>query len=289
MDVSVGLPLNMPGASGEAAIAWARRAQELEFPGIGASDRLVYPNLEPVVALGAAAAVTTSMRMTLSVLVTPLRSNAVLMAKELATLDQLSGGRLVVGVGIGGIKWDFEGSGLADLKRGSVIEQQIEEMRAVWAGAAHGTGGAVGPAPIQPGGPRLLYGGYAEPAIKRGALMTDGYLGGGATADFSYCAGVFDKYWREFGREGKPWKAAHRYFALGPDGPELGRKYVENYYDPEWAGHYTEWMIERLLTTPEKVRQAAKEFAEEGCDDMILFPVTTDIQQLELLASAVHG
>jgi len=227
--------------------------------------------------------------MTLSVLITPLRTNAVHMAKELATLDQLSGGRLCVGVGIGGIKWDFEGSGLEDLKRGAMIERQIEEMRAVWAGAEHGTGGAVGPAPVQAGGPRLLYGGYADAAIKRGARMTDGYLGGGATADFSYCAGVFDKYWQEFGRNGKPWKAAHRYFALGPDGPELGRKYVENYYNPGWAGHYTEWMIERLLTTPAAIRQAAREFGDAGCDDMILFPTTTDIAQLDLLADAVHS
>jgi alkanesulfonate monooxygenase SsuD/methylene tetrahydromethanopterin reductase-like flavin-dependent oxidoreductase (luciferase family) len=277
----------MPGANGKDAIAWAARAEERGFPGIGASDRLVYPNLEPLVSLGAAAAVTSSVRMTVSALITPFRTNAVHMAKQVATLDSLCGGRLVLGVCIGGIKWDFEASGLNGVKRGKIIEEQIKEMRTIWSGEDCGTGGPVGPAATQPGGPRLLYGGYAPPAIKRGAELTDGWLGGGATSDFARGAETFDRYWNEFGREGKPWKAAHRYFALGPDAEEIGRRYVEHYYSPDWAGHYTEWMIERLLTTPEKIRQAAKEFADAGCDDMVLFPTTTDIEQLDRLADAL--
>ena len=54
----------------------------------------------------------------------------------------------------------------------------------------------------------MIYGGYATAAIQRGARLTDGWLGGGATADFAYGAARFDKYWAEYGREGKPWKAA---------------------------------------------------------------------------------
>jgi alkanesulfonate monooxygenase SsuD/methylene tetrahydromethanopterin reductase-like flavin-dependent oxidoreductase (luciferase family) len=288
MDVSIGLPLNMPGATGEAAIAWASRAEEREFPGIAASDRLVYPNLEPLVALGAAAAVTASVRMTVSALITPFRTNTLHMAKQVATVDSLSGGRLVLGICIGGIKWDYEGSGLASMKRASVIEEQISEMRAIWAGEQFGTGGAIGPPATQPGGPRVLYGGYAEPALRRGAKMTDGYLGGGSTADFTYCASMFDRFWKEFDREGTPWKAAHRYFALGPDAEEIGRRYVHHYYNSAWAGPMTEWMIDRLLTTREAVRQAAKEFEEAGCDDMLLFPCTPDIEQVDLLADALR-
>jgi alkanesulfonate monooxygenase SsuD/methylene tetrahydromethanopterin reductase-like flavin-dependent oxidoreductase (luciferase family) len=278
----------MPGANGEAAIAWAARAEEQGFPGIGASDRLVYPNLEPLVALGAAAAVTSKVRMTVSALITPFRTNVLHMAKQVATVDNLSGGRLVLGVCIGGIKWDFEGSGLTGMKRAPVIEEQIEAMRAIWAGEEQGTGGQVGPPTAQSGGPRLLYGGYAESGLRRGARMTDGYLGGGSTSDFSYCAGQFDKFWEEYGREGTPWKAAHRYFALGPDAEEIGRKYVNHYYNSAWAGPMTEWMIDRLMTTPEAVRQAEKEFAEAGCDDMLMFPCSTDIEQLDRLADALH-
>lgn len=287
MDVSVGLPLNMPGATGEAAIAWAARAEERGFVGIAASDRLVFPNLEPLVALGAAAAVTSKVRMTVSVLITPFRTNTIHMAKQVATLDSLCNGRLVLGVGIGGIKWDFEGSGLTGINRGELIEQQIAEMRAIWSGEPRGPGGAVGPAPIQAGGPRLLYGGYAPPAIARGARLTDGWLGGGATEDFAHGAEAFDQQWREHGRAGKPWKAAHRYFALGPDAEAIGHRYIDAYYDPAWSGFYNTWMKERLLTTPDAVRQAAEEFAQVGCDDLLAFPCTTDIDQLERLADAL--
>lgn len=288
MDVSIGLPLNMPGATGEAAIAWAKRAEECGFPGIGASDRLVYPNLEPLVALGAAAAVTSRVRMTVSVLITPVRTNTALLAKQVATLDSLSRGRLVLGVGIGGIKWDFMGTGVSRGNRGAVIEEQITELRRIWSGEEVGPGGAIGPATTRPEGPLLLYGGFAPPAIRRGARMTDGYLGGGAISDFVHCTEIFDQSWEEFGREGKPWKAVHRYFALGPDAAESGRRYVFHYYNREWAGEqWTDWMIERLLITPELIRQAVADFEAAGCDDLILFPCSPSIEQVDLLAEAL--
>ena len=82
-------------------------------------------------------------------------------------------------------------------------------------------------------------------------------------------------------------ESRNRYFALGPNAEELGRRYVDHYYNSSWSGHYNEWMHERMLTTPEAIREAAKEFGEAGCDDMILFPTTTEVEQIDLLADAL--
>lgn len=75
---------------------WARRGEDRGFSSLGTIDRLVYPNYEPLVALAAAAAVTKRVRLTTDILISPIRANTALLAKEALTLDSLSGGRLTL-------------------------------------------------------------------------------------------------------------------------------------------------------------------------------------------------
>src|ERR671917_1705574 len=110
MDVGIGLPATIPGTSSSLILDWAKRADSGPFSSLGILDRLVYPNYDPLITLAAAAAVTDRVRLMSAVLLAPLRGAGVL-AKQAATIDALSGGRLTLGLGVGGREDDFQAVG----------------------------------------------------------------------------------------------------------------------------------------------------------------------------------
>jgi alkanesulfonate monooxygenase SsuD/methylene tetrahydromethanopterin reductase-like flavin-dependent oxidoreductase (luciferase family) len=122
----------------------------------------VYPTYEELLALSAAAAVTSRIRLTTGVLLVPLYTNTALFAKQAASLDRLSGGRLVLGLGLGGREDDFAASGVSTQGRGSRLEEQVAMMGRVWSGEESGTAGAIGPEPVRSGGPEIILGGATE-------------------------------------------------------------------------------------------------------------------------------
>ena len=164
MDVGIGLPSTIPGVEADQVLEAARRAEGAGFHSLGTLDRLAYDNFEPMVTLGAIAAVTERIRFTTAVINGPWRANHALLAKQAATLDKLSGGRLTLGVGLGGRDDDYEVSGLPTTGKGERMDALVDELRAQW------NGGVVGPKPEQAGGPPLLIGGGVQASIRaRGA------------------------------------------------------------------------------------------------------------------------
>ena len=107
MDIGIGLPNTIPGTEGRTLIDWARRAEERGFSALATIDRIVYPNYDSLIALAAAAAVTERIRLLTNVLLGPTR-NPVLLAKEAASVDQISSGRFILGVAVGARPDDFE-------------------------------------------------------------------------------------------------------------------------------------------------------------------------------------
>src|SRR5947209_13195030 len=168
MDIGIGLPNTVPGVDGRRLVDWARDAEQAGFSTLGTIGRLVYPNYEELVALSAAAAVTSRIRLTTSVLLAPLYSNSALLAKQAASLDRLSGGRLVLGLGLGGREDDFTASALPTKGKGRRLDEQLTEMKRIWSGEHYGYAGAIGPEPVRRGGPELILGGNAEDDLPPG-------------------------------------------------------------------------------------------------------------------------
>ena len=124
-----------------------------------------------------AAAVTSRIRLTTSVLLAPLHTNTALFAKQAASLDRISGGRLVLGLGIGGREDDFAASGLTMAGRGQRFDEQLAEMQRIWAGEGRGDIGPIGPMPARPGGPELILGGSTEASFRHGAWIVSCHPG----------------------------------------------------------------------------------------------------------------
>src|SRR5882762_5044479 len=205
MDLGVGLPSTIPAATGADIVTWAREADAAGFASVGTLDRVVYGNHETIPTLAAAAAVTNRVRLTTAILIAPYRGNGALLAKQLATVDSFSGGRLTLGIAVGGRTDDYQATGADFDGRGAVFDAQLAEFKAVWGGADRGTAGAIGPAPVQAGGPPLLIGGTGRAAVRRTVQHGAGWIaGGGGPEGFSQGAERIRQAWSEAGREGSP-------------------------------------------------------------------------------------
>jgi alkanesulfonate monooxygenase SsuD/methylene tetrahydromethanopterin reductase-like flavin-dependent oxidoreductase (luciferase family) len=286
MKIGLGLPTSMAGVPAGTVLEWARFGEERAFASLAVIDRLVSPGYEPFTALAAAAAVTRRIGLMSAVIVAPLRGAAML-AKQALSLDALSGGRFTLGLGVGSRRDDYEAAGSGFETRGRTLRDQLSLMRDVWAGKPLGALGAIGPAPTVPGGPPLLLGGRTPPAFARAARFADGWIsGGGGATGFTAGAQMMREQWRAAGRAGQPRLMALAYYALGENGSEAVRRYLENYYQnsPILPG-----LLADTSTTPERVRDTTHDFMRAGCDELLWFCCSPDPRQAQWLHESLGG
>ena len=267
MRVGIGLPNTTPGADGALLLEWARRADGGPFGTVAVLDRLVYDSLEPFAALAAAAAVTHRVGLATMIAIGPLRSAAML-AKQAATVDSIAGGRLTLGLAVGARLDDYEAAGVDHRGRGARLSEQLAYLR----GECDGLDVP------------LLVGGNSGPALLRMARYADGYAhGGGPPRAFGSAAGKALAAWHDLGRPGRPALWGQGYFALGD--AERGAAYLRDYY--AFTGPFAEKIAAGCLTTPRAVKDFVRGYQAQGCDELILLPTVSDVDELDRLAEVL--
>src|SRR5439155_23104359 len=206
-----------------------------------------------------------------NVLLGPTR-NAVLLAKEAASVDQLSGGRLTLGLGVGAREDDFNAVGLGFHDRGKRFDHDLELMHRAWKGElVNGALKPVGPTPVN-GTVPILIGGSTDQAIERTVKWGVGWTVGGAPpeqgAEF---ADRVRKAWADAGREGQPRIVGLTYFGLSEGALEKATAYLGDYYG-EFGKQFAEW----IPKTPDAVKDVVKRFQDFGFDELFLDPTTDE-------------
>jgi alkanesulfonate monooxygenase SsuD/methylene tetrahydromethanopterin reductase-like flavin-dependent oxidoreductase (luciferase family) len=285
VNVGVGLPNPVPGTAGRTLIAWARRAEERGFSTLATIDRIAYPSYESLTALAAAAAVTRDIGLLTNILLGPTR-NAVLLAKESASVDQLSNGRLTLGLAVGTRKDDFDAVGVEFGARGRKWDADLETIHRAWRGElVAGADKPIGPAPVRDGRVPVLIGGTSDAAMRRVVTWGAGWTLGGAPPERG---GPFAQQvraaWKQAGREGAPRIVGLSYFALGSDAKDRARGYLTDYYGP-----VGDRIAAFIPTSPEAIRDVISAFASFGFDEVILDPTIAELEQLDGVADAALG
>ncbi|SFP28987.1 Luciferase-like monooxygenase [Amycolatopsis arida] len=265
VDVGIGLPNTTPDTDGAALAEWARRAEAGPFGTLGVLDRLAYPGIEPFAALSAAAVLTTRIRLATMIAIGPLRG-AGLLAKQVDSVQALSGGRLTLGLAVGAREDDYAAAEREWPGRGERLSAQLADLRA------------------RDDGPELLVGGASGPAFARMARYADGYAhGGGPPRAFASAADRARAAWHDLGRPGAPRLWGQGYFALGD--PDRGAAYLRDYY--AFTGPFAERIAAALLTTRRAVRDFVRGYTEAGCDTLVLLPTVPDPSEVDRLAEVL--
>lgn len=282
MKIGIGLPNQVHNVRPDVIPAWATRAEQAGFSVVGTIGRIAYPGVMDTVALAAAAGATNSIGLITNLLVSPVWP-ATLLAKELASIDGVSGGRLTVGIGLGARPDDFVVDGLGPTGLGKRLDRDLETYRSVWTGQPVGGGDN----PAVPAGTRevpLVFGGSAPASFARMAKWGQGYIGGAQRP--AAMAGAYEQAraaWRDAGRSGEPRLLVINYFALAD--ADKGRATVHTYYSA--LGEYADMAAAGLNGTADALRETVSGFADIGADEVIFNPATDDIEEVERLADIV--
>lgn len=281
MDIGIGLPNTIPGTPGRMLVSWARAAEEAGFSSLATIGRVAYPSYDTMATLAAAGAVTERIGLVSNILLIPTH-DAVMVAKAAASVDQISDGRLTLGIGVGSRDDDYAAVGVPFEERGRRADRNLEIMHRAWAGElVEGARKPVTPTPVG-GKVPVIVGGMSEAAVRRTVEWGIGWTAGGAPPEM---VGPFIERvraaWKEAGREDDPRIMALTYFVLDGRDEEAERSLTDYY------GDFGVQLSERIPKDADGVRRIAEAFEALGVDELIFDPTVADLRQLELLAEAV--
>jgi probable F420-dependent oxidoreductase len=296
MGYSVALPQTLPG---EEMVRFARRAEELGFDGLWTMDAAIggrtghNPAIDGLYALGHVSPVTESVRLGMAVIVLP-RRNPLMLARELASLDRLSGGRLTVGVGLGpGRPEEAAPLGFAADRPVRRLTEGVAVMRAAWTQPLATFDGElyrfadvpVEPKPVQRPHPPLWFGARVESALRRAARLGDGWIGAGSTSsdDFVAHARLMREALESAGRDPASFPMAKRVYVAIDDSEARGRESLARVLDPMYRDP---GLTERVAVCgpPERVREELARLGDAGARELLLHPLLDQHGQLEALA-----
>jgi alkanesulfonate monooxygenase SsuD/methylene tetrahydromethanopterin reductase-like flavin-dependent oxidoreductase (luciferase family) len=222
----------------------------------------------------------------------PQLHDPVSLAKSLATADMLCGGRLSVGVGIGGREEDYAAVRASESSRTmQEMADRVAVMRRVWAGEKVTPAvRPVGPPPVQPGGPEVLVGTLGPKTIRHSAAWADGLAGFAPEVEMEAIGKVFDQArtaWQDAGRT-PPRLTTSFWFAAGDEPRAQLRRHLL---------HYMNWLPRDFVDafagtagfagTVTELKDVLRRIEDLGADEVQLVPTSADLAQVEQIAAAL--
>lgn len=289
MEFGIALPNTIPGTSGKVLLDWAARAEERGFSSLAATERLVYPGYEPLTVLAAACGVTSRIRLMTNVLIAPLRSGA-LLAKTAAGLDQMCGGRLVLGLAPGVREDDFVAVQRDFGTRTTRFDHDLELMHRVWRGdPLDGCDLPVAPPPVAGTAIPLLLGGISAAAARRVARWGMGWTAPGLSPQQTLAgAERVRREWQAAGRSGQPRVVMLLRFMLGSDVAEAARGFVRDYFAVLGA-QAAEEFVASTPSDAKAIAESVRVFADCGVDEVVFHPTVADPSQVDRLADVLSS
>ena len=284
------MPVMEPGLDAGILRKWARSIDDGPFSSLCWGERIAFDNPEALTLLGALSAWTDRVPLITTVVV-PQLHDPVLLAKSLATGDMLSGGRLTVGVGVGGRHEDYRAVG-ADPSTQTMREManRVAVMKKVWAGEKLTDSVVpVGPRPVHRSGPRLLVGTVGPKTLRSAAQWADGLAGITLNLDVAEQNQLFEVGRTAWAQAGKPAPhlATSFWFAFGE--PAQARDQIHRH-----LRHYMNWIPGEIVDamapstgfagTEEQLAEALGRFAAIGTSEIHLIPTSSDLDQLRRAA-----
>jgi alkanesulfonate monooxygenase SsuD/methylene tetrahydromethanopterin reductase-like flavin-dependent oxidoreductase (luciferase family) len=284
------LPTMLPHTRAD-FLAWCRGIDDGPWTSLAVPERVTYPSHDVVVQLAAAAAATRRVRLWTTIVILPMH-DAVATAKQMASVDVLSGGRLTMGVGVGGREHDYRAVGASFARRFPRMDEQVATMRRIWNGDPPFDGAdPVGPPPVQPGGPPLVAGVFGPKGIARAARWAAG-VDGAWTLDGSRdaMASAFDQIrtaWRDAGRTDPPHLSSSIWYALGDDAERQLRGYAYDYLKifGDAIGEGAAGMVSCFGV--DALRRAVDSARDAGADEFFLVPTSADPAELDRTREAL--
>ncbi|RDH77973.1 LLM class flavin-dependent oxidoreductase [Mycolicibacterium moriokaense] len=287
------MPVMEPDLDAAILQTWAETIDEGPFSSLCWGERIAFDNPEAIALLGALAAWTHRVRLVTTVVV-PQLHDPVMLAKALATGDLLSGGRLTVGLGVGGRREDYEAVG-ADVATQTMraMAESVAVMKRIWAGEkVTDSVVPVGPAPVQAAGPPLLVGTMGPKTMASAAAWADGLAGTTLDLDTAKQNELYDvarTAWAQAGKP-KPLLATSFWFALGER--EEARAQVHRH-----LRRYMNWIpaeyVDAMAPTTgwagdeDELLGVLRRFEDIGTDEVHLIPTSSDVEQVRRVADVV--
>lgn len=286
MKIGLCFPYTQPDMSRETMLTWFRRVEEGPFSSLSCGERMIGSSVEMSSTLAAAAAVTERIRIVPTLYVLPMHP-AIWVAKNAATLDVISGGRVTITVGVGGRDHDYRCMERERNKPHARMEAQVAQIRSIWRGELPFEGTEpIGPKPVQPGGPPILAGVMGPGAIKRAARYADGVYSWSGNGNRDEMKGQLEAVraaWTDAGRDTAPQHVAGFWYSLVDDADRRLKEYVYKYTRimGEDVAKAMSSMVDR--SSADAVRASLDAYEELGVEECMLNSATSDIAELDNL------
>lgn len=293
MKIGMTLPVTEPGWTRDILMQWAQKVDQGPYSCLALGERIFFPSPELMTTLGACAVLTERVKLVTTVVILPMH-NPVLTAKQLATVDVLSEGRLVVGVGTGGRDEDYLATG-TDLsqKRISVMASHVDTMRKIWRGeqVVDDALRLVEPLPVQKNGPPILAGVMGPKGLASAANWADGISGmsvSAQAADAEQSMQLANTAWLQAGQKTTPQFNSAFWFALGDNADQQMQIHLTRYFN--WLDPGSRDAMAKhagFRGSVKDLKDRLKAFADTGMDELVLIPTSIDPNEVDRANEAI--